>query len=223
VLVGHYGPTFALKRWAPATPMWALAIGVQLVDVAWSIFVVTGIERVRIVPGITASNSLDLEYMPFTHSLVATILWSIGFAAVFWRHSRKVFFAIALAVASHWIADLLVHRPDLPILDDGYKVGLGLWDHRWLALALELGLVVTGMALYLRGTRPLDRIGRIGPYVLGVAFAGMQVFQMFGTPPGTPTGTALAAFALYVAIAVVASWLDRHRTVAADPPNHAPS
>ena len=211
MFVGHYGPTFALKRWAPAAPMWALAIGVQLVDVAWSIFIVAGIEHVRIVPGFTASNSLDLYDMPFTHSLVAAFVWALGFGAVFWKRSRKVAIAIALAVFSHWLCDLIVHRPDLPIIDDGYKVGFGLWDYRWPAFVLELGVLFAGMAVYLRGTRPLDRIGRFGPYLVGVAFAGMQIFQIFGKPPATPTGMAIAAFSSYIAVAVVMSWIDPHR------------
>ena len=40
---------------------------VQLVDIAWSILVLLGIEKLRIVPGFTATNPLDLYYMPFTH------------------------------------------------------------------------------------------------------------------------------------------------------------
>ncbi len=42
----------------------------------WSIFVLLGIEKVRIVPGITASNALDLYYMPYTHSLLGVLCWS---------------------------------------------------------------------------------------------------------------------------------------------------
>jgi len=78
VFVGHYGVSFAAKRAAPTVPLWTLFIAVQLLDVAWAPFVLLGVEKVRIVPGITASNPLDLYYMPYTHSLVAALLWSVA-------------------------------------------------------------------------------------------------------------------------------------------------
>jgi len=78
VFVGHYGVSFAAKRAAPTVPLWVLFIAVQLLDIAWAPLVMLGIERVRIVPGFTATNPLDLYYMPYTHSLVAAILWSAG-------------------------------------------------------------------------------------------------------------------------------------------------
>ena len=37
-------------------PLWILFIAVQLLDMFWSIFVLLGIEKVRIVPGITATD-----------------------------------------------------------------------------------------------------------------------------------------------------------------------
>ena len=78
MFVGHYGPAFAAKSVKKSVPLWLLFLAVQLLDVFWSIFVLLGIEKVRIVPGITVTNPLDLYYMPYTHSLVAAILWSVG-------------------------------------------------------------------------------------------------------------------------------------------------
>jgi hypothetical protein len=66
VFVGHYGPSFAAKAMKKAIPLWVLFVAVQFLDVLWSIFVLLGIEKVRIVPGITATNPLDLYYMPYT-------------------------------------------------------------------------------------------------------------------------------------------------------------
>src|SRR6185436_20965895 len=76
MFVGHYGVSFAARKAEPAIPLWVLFIAVQLLDVLWAPFVLLGIEKVRIVPGFTASNPLDLYYMPYTHSLVAALLWS---------------------------------------------------------------------------------------------------------------------------------------------------
>src|SRR5713226_5126748 len=129
---GHYGPSFAAKRIDPTIPLWVLFVAVQLLDILWAPFVLLGIEKLRIVPGITATNSLDLYYMPYTHSLVGAIVWSL----------------VAVAVFSHWVLDLLVHRPDLPIYDNTAKVGLGLWNFRVLALGLEAAVLFGGMLLY---------------------------------------------------------------------------
>src|SRR5439155_1492753 len=77
MFVGHYGISFAAKKAEPRVPLWVLFIAVQLLDVLWAPFVLVGIEKVRIVPGITASNPLDLYYMPYSHSLLAAIGWSV--------------------------------------------------------------------------------------------------------------------------------------------------
>lgn len=78
MFIGHYGPAFVIKSIRPAIPIWLLFIAVQIVDVAWAVLVLLGIEKVRIVPGITASNPLDLYYMPYTHSLAAAVLWAVS-------------------------------------------------------------------------------------------------------------------------------------------------
>ena len=78
MFVGHYGVSFAAKKAEPSIPLWVFFIAVQLLDVLWAPFVLLGIEKVRIVPGITASNPLDLYYMPYTHSLLAAIGWSVA-------------------------------------------------------------------------------------------------------------------------------------------------
>lgn len=74
MFIGHYGAGLAVKAADRSIPLWLLFLAVQLVDVAWAVLVILGIEKVRIVPGITATNPLDLYYMPYTHSLVAALL-----------------------------------------------------------------------------------------------------------------------------------------------------
>ena len=78
MFIGHYAPAFLGKRIAKTVPLWVLFAAVQLVDIAWGIFIATGIEHVRIIEGFTASNSLDLYDMPWTHSLVMALVWSLG-------------------------------------------------------------------------------------------------------------------------------------------------
>src|SRR5260370_10309076 len=148
MFVGHYGVSFAAKGRDKNIPLWVLFIAVQLLDAAWAALVLLGIEKVRIVPGITATNPLDLYYMPYTHGLLAAILWSAGAGALYLflaRTRTTSAFIVAAAVFCHWILAFVVHRPDLPLYDDAAKVGLGLWNHPALAFCTEAAALFGAM------------------------------------------------------------------------------
>lgn len=216
MFVGHYSVSYAVKAVDRGIPLWALFVAVQLVDIAWAVLVLLGIERVRIVPGITATNPLDLYYMPYTHSLVASALWAVAAAVVYrvWRARRpglRTPTLIGLAVFSHWVLDWVVHRPDLPLYDNVMKVGLGLWNHPVLALTLEVGLLVLGMVFYLRVTEPVDAIGRYGMPAFVALMAVVQVVTFFGAPPPSDTATAVTALVAYALFAAIAYLLERRR------------
>src|SRR5437667_2175195 len=209
MFVGHYGISFAAKKAEPRVPLWVLFIALQLLDVLWAPFVLVGIEKVRIVPGITASNPLDLYYMPYTHSLLAAIGWSVvAFLAYRFavRSARPRAAAIVgLAVFSHWVLDFLVHRPDLPLYDNTAKVGLGLWNLPAVAFGLEALLLFGAMWLYLRqGTAR-----RTALLVFGVGMLGIQAYGFFGPPPVSPNAAAATALLSYAVFAVVIRALDR--------------
>jgi hypothetical protein len=210
MFVGHYGVSFGAKRFAPSLPLWTLFIAVQLLDVFWAPFILLDIEKVRIVPGITASNPLDLYYMPYTHSLLAALLWSAG-AYVLSRLlaprgiGGAAAFVVALAVLSHWILDFLVHRPDLPLYDNTAKVGFGLWNVPALAFGLEAALLFGGMWLYF-GTSPVSRL----PMVLfGLVMLAIQAYVFFGPPPASDKAAAWTALVAYALFAAVAARLER--------------
>lgn len=215
MFVGHYGASYAIRAARPAIPLWLLFIAVQLIDVVWSLLVLAGVEKVRIVPGITASNPLDLYYMPYTHSLVAALVWAMAATAAcrsrpkFRTGSAAVW--VGVAVFSHWVLDLLVHRPDLPLYDDTMKMGLGLWNFPAIALALEAALLFGGMALYLKRTTPVNPVGRFGPPVFGLLMLAIQAYVFFGPPPASPSAAAITALVSYVVFAAVARWLDGKR------------
>ena len=215
MFVGHYGPSFGIKAIRPAIPLWLLFVAVQLVDVAWAVLVILGIEKVRIVPGITASNPLDLYYMPYTHSLVAAVLWAVATVVLCkpWLGVRKWSAAawVGGAVFSHWVLDFLVHRPDLSLYDDTMKVGLGLWNYPAIALSLEALFLFGGMIMYLRRTKAINAIGRFGPPVFGILMLAIQAYVFFGPPPTSPVAAAITALISYADFAAVAEWLDRQR------------
>lgn len=219
MFVGHYGVSFAIKSIQRPVQLWLLFIAVQLLDVGWSVLVVLGVEKVRIAPGITATNPLDLYYMPYTHSLVAAFVWAIA-AIILCKvllgvRDWSAGIWIGVAVFSHWVLDFLVHTRDLPLYDDTAKVGLGIWNYPVIALSLETLFLFGGMYMYLRQTKPLNAIGRLGPPIFGLLMLAIQGYVFFGPPPASPLAAALTALFSYVAFAAVAHWLDRNRESAA--------
>ncbi len=210
MFVGHYGISYAAKRAAPAIPLWLLFLAVQWLDVVWSPLVLLGVEKVRIVPGFTATNPLDLYYMPYTHSLVAALVWSV---AIFLAYKlvvrgadvRSAAVILGLAVFSHWILDLIVHRPDLPLYDNTAKVGFGLWDHRAIAFCVEAAFLFGGMWLYLRAA-PVRRLPMV---VFGLVMLGVQAYIFFGPPPASGNAIAWTALVAYAVFAIVAARLER--------------
>jgi hypothetical protein len=215
MFVGHYGPGFAIRAWRPELPLWLMFLMVQLVDIAWAVLVMAGVEKVRIAPGITAANPLDLYYMPYSHGLITALAWSLGagFAcrvAFRWPAWTLVPW-VGAAVFSHWLLDLLVHRPDLPVYGDSMKLGLGLWNFPAIALLLEAAVLFGGLTLYLRRTTPRNALGRFGPVVFVVLILVLQITTAAGPPPPSPGAVAASALAAYLAFAAVAGWIDRQR------------
>jgi hypothetical protein len=175
-----------------------------------------GIEKVRIVLGYTASSPLDLYYIPYTHSLLAAALWSIAFGiacVLVYRWNRAAGLIAGFAVFSHWLLDLLVHRPDLALYDSHMKMGFGLWNYKWPEFALEVLLLVIGIYLYMRSTRATGAIGRYGFIGFAIVMLAIQASQFFAPPPPSPNAVALSALFAYVLFAGTAAWLERKRVL----------
>ncbi|MFL6664337.1 MAG: hypothetical protein ACJ8G7_19360 [Rhizobacter sp.] len=224
MFVGHYGVSLAARRIAPQVPLWALLLAAQAVDVAWAVFILTGVEAVRIVPGHTAVNPLDLYRMPYTHSLPAALAWSglAGLAAFAWARRRhapvasRLGWLLGAVVFSHWLLDLLVHAPDLPLWGDRYKVGFGLWNHPVAATIIELALLI-GAALWLRSDRQVWR--QSGGRALGIFVAVLVAFHVVNLwmpPPDSVVAVGIGALSLYLLIAAIGYWLERRATRVGD-------
>ncbi|HEY1707404.1 MAG TPA: hypothetical protein VGG10_04005 [Rhizomicrobium sp.] len=213
MFIGHYGVSFAAKQ--KPIPLWLLFLAVQFLDVVWSVLVMLGIEKLRIIPGITAANALDLYYMPYTHGLPGALLLSALFgAASAWfigGERRKVFWITAAAVFSHWVLDLIVHAPDMPLVGNAMKVGFGLWNYPWLSLPLELVTLWAGAVLFARNNpaaRPASDAALWGFVVLLTA---IELYASFGPDPASPLAEAHTALAAYLGLAALAALVDRVR------------
>ena len=146
--------------------------------------------------------------MPYTHGLITAVLWSVAAAAGYhvWRKDGALI--VGVAVFSHWIFDLIVHRPDLPLYGDQFKVSLGLWNFPVAASALEIVFLFGGMYLYWRSATPTLRGGRYGMLIFGLVMLAVQAVVFFGPPPSSDRAAAIAALVFYFGFAGVAYWLE---------------
>jgi hypothetical protein len=212
MFVGHYGVAFGAKPLTPAVPLWVYFIAVQWLDVVWSILVLLGIEKLHIVPGFTEANALDLYYMPYTHGLPGAIALSLLLgaivAATVARRRGMAFLVISAAAFSHWILDLIVHIPDLPLYDNTDKVGFGLWRHVAISFPLELIVLAAGAWIYVRAAHPPIR-GRNALCIFVVLLAALQAYANFGPPPASETAMAVMALAFYLVLAGAAAVVER--------------
>jgi len=160
-----------------------------------------------------AASALDFVSYPISHSLLTAVGWAVLIGATYFalrRHGRGAWI-VGAAVASHWLLDAPMHRPDLPLWPGSSTlVGGGLWDSVPATLAIELALFAVGIALYVRGTRPRDRIGSWGLWALVALLTAFFLGAVFGAPP--PSERALAASTLGLWLFVpLGWWVDRHR------------
>jgi len=208
LFVGHYSVSFAGRATEKRLPLWLLFLAVQWIDVMWSIFVLLGIEKVRIVPGFTASNDLDLYYMPYTHSLLGVLCWSalayVVCQMVPQLRGKRTGLILAAAVFSHWVLDLIVHVPDMSLYDSVGKMGFGLWNHRAAALSLEMAVLFGGAALLYRTAAHRARL--IGFVIF---LAAVQVFSLFSFPaPESDHAMGITAFVSYMVLVLMAWWVE---------------
>ena len=213
MFVGHFAVAFAAKRAAPTVSLGTWFIACELVDLIWPLFVLLGIESVRIAPGITAFTPLDFEHYPWTHSLVMGAVWAIAMGAFYWKRNRVAAMLVAVVVLSHWFLDLLVHRPDLPLAPGSdVKLGFGLWNSVGGTLVVELAMFAIGVGIYMNGTRAADRIGRYGTWALVVFLLVAYAGAAFGPPPPNVAAIAWAGILGGLITAALGYWVDAHRT-----------
>jgi len=205
MFVGHYAAAFAAKAIEPKAPMWTLAAAAQLVDIGWSALIIAGVERARVDPSLPGS-SLVLEHMPWTHSLPMAIAWAVGAALLVKLLLGLPAWAsvvIGLTVFSHWLLDLLVHRPDLELWIGGDKVGFGLWNYPAPEQAVEIGLIAITGAAWVASRKTLGRLA--WPAIAFIGFlVALQIAAMLSPQPAGPLGAQSGVMILAIYLVVVA-------------------
>jgi hypothetical protein len=216
MFIGHFAVAFAAKPAAPRTSLGTLFVASTLVDLLWPVFLLLGWEQVRITQSANAFLTLDFTHYPWSHSLLMGIAWGAAFGALYFALTRYSIGAIvvALLVPSHWVLDLIVHQPDLPLYPGGTaRLGLGLWNNPTATMIVEGIMFLAGVTIYARSTQPRDRIGRYGLWALVVFLIVLYLVSSFSPPP--PSVKALAWSAMIGwPLTLWPWWVNRHRVPA---------
>lgn len=213
MFIGHFAIAFASKAAAPRVSLAPLLVAPLALDMLWPIFLVLGIETVRIVPGDTAVTPLDLHDYPWSHSLVMSLVWAALAALLGWMALRQILAALVLGagVFSHFILDFISHRPDLPLWPGSATyLGLGLWNSKLATALVEVPLFAIGVWLYCRSTRPTSKAGTINLVAMVALLGLLYVGNLTGPPPPSVKALIIAAFASWIFIPW-AWFIDRRR------------
>ena len=213
MFLGHFAVGLAAKRLTPYTSLGTLLLSAQLLDLIWPTLLLRGIEHVRVAPGITAVTPLDFISYPWSHSLLMAAVWALLFSGIYVllrRYPRGAIVTLGL-VLSHWVLDLVTHRPDLPLVPfGGPVVGLGLWYSFPATVVVEGLMFAVGLYLYKTNTEPVDKVGSGAFVAFVIALILIYGANLFGPPPPDERMIAYLGHAQWLLVAW-GYWLDRHR------------
>jgi membrane-bound metal-dependent hydrolase YbcI (DUF457 family) len=213
MFLGHYALAFGAKRIVPAVSLGTLFLACQFADLLWPTLLVLGIEIVEIDPGNTLVTPLNFIKYPYSHSLVMLLVWAVVFALLYFafRRGRAGAITVGALVLSHYVLDVITHRPDLPITVGGdARLGFGLWNYPGTTLAIESALFLIGIGMYVTVTRERDRAGKIGLLALIATLGAIYFAALYGPPPPNSRAIAMAGHLSWLFV-LWAYWVDRHR------------
>jgi len=219
MFVGHYGLSYAAKALDPAIPLELLFLTTQAPDILWVALNLLGVEQTEIDPTLPTTPFILTSNHPYSHSLVAALAQSVAVyvatralrSGTAQERSKSALLSSATTL-SHWLLDLVVHQRDLPIWDNAYKVGFGLWRWRTAAFVVESLLLLGGLSLYLRSTAAESSVeGKYGMSLFAGVLLLLQAVATFGPPPRTTKAPLISSLVSYVALTGGAAWLSRKR------------
>ncbi|KAA9029109.1 permease [Niallia endozanthoxylica] len=174
---GHFGVAAIVKSKTPELPLWSLLVSTQLLDIVFIPFNLAGMESMEPIGEGGYANMMIYAF--YSHSLLGAMFFSILaglLAGGFW--GRKSGVIIGSVAFSHWILDLIVHRPDLPIFPgnagDLPLLGFGLWNSISGSILVEFLLISAGSYFYFKHV-----LQSLGPQRKGKAIAAGCIMTAF--------------------------------------------
>jgi hypothetical protein len=214
MFLGHFGLGLAGKGLAPAASLGTLFLATQWADLIFFPLALAGIEHFRIAPGATVVTPMDFYDYPVSHSLLGLAAWGVvgGGLYLAFRKSRAGAWALAVGVVSHWVLDVIVHRPDMPAGWSGPYLGLRLWNSVPLTVAAESVVFGGGILVYLRTTSAKDRTGTWAFWALVAFLSVLWVASIGGPPPPDERTVEYTGLAMWLFVPW-GWWIDRHRAI----------
>lgn len=186
MFIGHFAVGFAAKKLHPKPSLGTTFLAAQFLDLLWPSLLLLNVEKVELNPDTTAPVPLLFTHYPVSHSLLAVVGWSVLFGLfyfLFWKNKNAAM-VVGLCVISHWLLDLAVHVPDLPLYPgDSLLLGFGLWKLKIVELIVELLLFAGGVFLYLRTTKTKNKTGTWATLSLIIFLLIVHLLNVFGPPP----------------------------------------
>ncbi|GAA0872419.1 hypothetical protein GCM10009117_15660 [Gangjinia marincola] len=214
MFVGHYAAAFALKGKQPKASLGLLFIAVQFVDILFFPFAVLGIEKLVFVEDFTAVNDFVMTF-PYTHGLLGSLIWGVIFGVGYIllnkskTQRKSVALVLGLAVLSHWFTDLIVHTPDLPLVEGEPKFGLGLWQNKHYTFLVEAVLLLLGVAYYFKNVRLGTTLRKLSAVVFVVFLLAINYLNLFVLPANNDLiALTISALVAYFLFSGLAYWLD---------------
>ncbi len=217
MFTGHYAAAFALKGKENMASLGMLFIATQFVDILFFPLVVLGVERLKLEDNFSAVNNYNLEFMPFTHGLLGSLVWALIFYLIYYfligrgkKDGKPLAMVMALGVFSHWFADLIAHTPDLPLISGEPKFGFGLWRNKLATFLTEAGLLIISLIYYLKNVKDLKQKSRNRAIGLVFFLILLDFLSFYVLPPEKDImALCFSALASYGILAGLAFWVDK--------------
>ena len=211
MFIGHFAAGMAGKKIQPSVSLGTLFLAAQFLDLLWPTLLLAGVEHVVISPGITRVTPLEFSDYPISHSLLMVVAWGLLFGILYYLLTKNLSGAwfLGLLVVSHWVLDLIVHIPDLPLYPgDSPKWGLGLWDSAILTILVEGILFAVGIMLYVRAKKNLGERVSWRFWSLAAFLVVIHTMNFVGPPPPNIDAIAWAGHLQWLFV-LWAWWADR--------------
>lgn len=214
MFIGHFGTGFAAKKIDKKPSLGTLLFAAQFLDLLWPVLVLLGIEQVKIEPGNTALTPLNFVSYPISHSLLGAFVWSMLFGLIYFliRKNYKSSIVLSILVMSHWVLDLITHRPDLQLIPwSEVRVGFGLWNSPVVEIVIESLIFIIGAYFYVTSTQAKNKKGEFGMWGLLIFLAVIYLMNLVGSAP--PSVNAIAFVGLFQWLLIAwGYWIDANRS-----------
>lgn len=210
MFIGHFGVGFAAKSVDKKISLGTLFLASQFIDLLWPILLLLRLESVKIEPGNTAVTPLNFISYPISHSMLGVIIWGILFGIIYYLFKKNLRGSILLGILvfSHWLLDLLTHRPDLQLFPwHDYKVGFSLWNSFTGTVIVEGLIFILGVFVFYAAGKLQSTPKKILFWSLVIFLAAIYVMNLVGPPPPSEEPIAFVGLSQWLLIAW-AYWID---------------